>query len=308
MGTQFNITYVAGSTTPDKAIIEQAVTAELATINQLMSTYIPDSEVSRFSTAEANKSFWMSSQTLDVIELSSSISALTEGAFDITVSSLVALWGFGPNYQEDKVPAASAIAAELANVGYQHLIIDRGAATLTKTRPLQVDLSAVAKGYAVDQLAQYLEAQGVTAYLVEVGGEMRIAGRKPDGSSWRVGIETPVSGERSVQRVLALENTAIATSGDYRNYFEVDGVRYSHTIDPVTGYPITHNLASVTVLDARCARADALATAFMVMGPERGLAFAEFHNIPALFIIKGTNGFIERPSSSMKPLLASASH
>jgi thiamine biosynthesis lipoprotein len=175
-------------------------------------------------------------------------------------------------------------------VGYQKLRVNQNPPSIFKPTNLQIDLSAIAKGYAVDQLASLLVGKGINNYLVEIGGELKLSGNKPNGESWKIAIEAPLTTERVVQHVLPITNIAMATSGDYRNYFEKDGVRYSHTINPLTGAPINHALVSVTVLHASCADADALATALMVMGNKKGVEFARRHNLAAYFLIKAQQG------------------
>ena len=299
MGTQFNIKYFlpsAASISTKK--IQSRVEAQLANINQLMSTYLLDSELSRFNRAKTNEWFPVSKETVTVIDLALEISTQTQGAFDVTVASLVDLWGFGPTKRAPEPPSAELIAAELDKVGYTSLQVDQAASALLKTTELTLDLSAIAKGYAVDRVADVLNLAGIDSYMVEVGGEIRAKGMKPEQQPWRIAIESPVPTQRAVQRVIELTDIAVATSGDYRNYFEKDGRRYSHTIDPVSGYPIAHALASVTVLAETSARADALATALMVMGPERALTFANSHKLPVFLIVKQASGFTEVASDA----------
>ncbi len=297
MGTQFNVKYYSVSANGTEEV-KRDIERRLAQVNQLMSTYLQDSEVSRFNGFGTDQWFAVSKATADVVSLALTISEQTGGAFDVTVASLVDLWGFGPTYREPELPSPQDIEQELEWVGYQSLEVRLSPPAQKKKTPLTLDLSAIAKGYAVDQVAQYLDEQGIESYMVEVGGEIRARGTKPGSEPWRIAIELPVPGQRSVQRVLDLTDIAVATSGDYRNYFEQEGKRYSHTIDPVTGYPITHQLASVTVLADTSARADALATALNVMGDERALAFANKHNLPVLLIVKDGAGFVEHASSA----------
>ena len=299
MGTQFHIKYfLPASVTVSAEAIQGEIEARLAAVNQRMSTYLEDSELNRFNAAETGRWFAVSEDTAQVVSLALEISRDTEGAFDVTVASLVDLWGFGPTHREAEPPAAEQISTELAKVGYGSLQARLTPPALRKETALTLDLSAIAKGYAVDLVAEYLGQVGIESYMVEVGGEIVARGHKPDGESWRIAVESPVVSQREVQRVIELSDIAVATSGDYRNYFEKNGVRYSHTIDPITGYPITHNLASVTVLAKTCARADALATALNVMGPERALAFANAHELPVLLIVKEGNSFRELSSDA----------
>ncbi len=298
MGTQFNVKYFESGDSRATKEIQQGVQQQLAEVNRLMSTYQPESDVSRFNRAEIAQWFSVSKATAEVVAQANEISRQTEGAFDVTVASLVDLWGFGPTYRDAEIPSAQMIEQELMRVGYQALEVRVDPPALRKHTSLTLDLSAIAKGYAVDQVADFLDEAGVDSYMVEVGGEIRARGLKPGQEPWRIAIESPVPGQRSVQRVLDLMDKAVATSGDYRNYFEKEGERYSHTIDPMTGRPITHQLASVTVLAETSAKADALATALNVMGEERALAFANRYQLPVLLIVKQNTGFVEKTSSA----------
>ncbi len=288
MGTSYSVRWVAKD---DRQVagIQQAVEERLALINQQMSTYIPDSEVSRFNALRSGE-MPVSAELANLIQRSQSLSQQTGGAFDITVGPLVNLWGFGPEGRVVSAPSSDRIESLRTRVGYQKLGVSQNPPLLTKATNLQVDLSAIAKGYAVDQLASLLVANGIKNYLVEIGGELKLSGSKPNGESWRIAIETPLTTERAAQQVLPISNIAMATSGDYRNYFEENGVRYSHTINPLTGAPINHALVSVTVLHSSCADADALATALMVMGDKEGVEFAERHDMAAYFLIKAQEG------------------
>jgi thiamine biosynthesis lipoprotein len=274
------------------------IQVRLDEIDNRMSTYIAESDVTRFNNSDSTDWFPVARSTCEVVALSLSVSALTEGAFDITVGPLVNLWGFGPDGQIDEPPAPDLLAAAREVTGYEAVSTDCRQPALRKSRAgIRIDLSAVAKGYAVDVLADALEAEGYRNYLVEVGGEMRIAGTKPDGEGWRVGIEAPVREHRDVYDALAVTDTAVASSGDYRNYVEIDGRYYSHTIDPRTGAPVTHATGGVTVLAATAGYADAMATALLVLGAEDGLELAERENIAALFLTR-TAGDVSATVSS----------
>jgi thiamine biosynthesis lipoprotein len=288
MGTSYSLRWVAKD---DRQIaeIQQAVEERLALINQQMSTYIRESEVSRFNALSSGEML-VSAELASLVQRSQAISKQTAGAFDITVGPLVNLWGFGPEGRVVSTPSGDKIASLRARVGYQKLGVSQNPPLLTKATNLQVDLSAIAKGYAVDQLASLLAGKGINNYLVEIGGEIKLSGNKPNGESWRIAIEAPLTTERAAQHVFPISNIAMATSGGYRNYFEEDGVRYSHTINPLTGAPIRHALVSVTVLHPSCADADALATALMVMGDEKGVEFAKHHDLAAYFLIKAQEG------------------
>jgi len=203
------------------------------------------------------------------------------------------LWGFGPKYQLEKKPSEDELLAIKKNIGISNVVLDGN--QLSKSIPnLYIDLSTIAKGYGVDLVAELLEQNNIDNYLVEIGGEMRLKGFKHTGELWHVAIEKPVTAERAVQQVIVPKDNAVATSGDYRNYFEADGQRFSHIIDPSTGRPINHKLVSVTVIHPSTMTADGLSTAMMVMGADNALAFAEKHEIAAYLIHKSENGFVEQ--------------
>ena len=257
-----------------------------------MSTYREDSELSRFNASRSTDWFAVSDETAIVVELALEWGRRSSGAFDVTVGPLVDLWSFGPSPRAPLVPSAEDLAAARARVSLASLSVRREPPALRKELPdLSVDLSAIAKGYAVDAIAEYLSGEGVPQYLVEIGGEIRTRGARPGGGSWSVAIEKPQEETRAPWRILALGDRAIATSGDYRNYFEQDGRRYSHTIDPRTGEPVNHELAAVSVIRERCAEADALATALMVLGPDEGFAWAIDEDIAASFLVRRDAGF-----------------
>lgn len=300
-GTGYHVTVFAELSESEYQALDAGILAELERVDELMSTYRDDSELSRFNRAPVGVPFFLSPATANVIAESLRIARLSDDAFDVTVGPAVNLWGFGPEGRPERVPAPAALDAALARVDVHALQLDEG--KLTKTKPVYVDLSGIAKGYATDRVADYLATQDIDDYLVEVGGEIRTHGEKPGGVPWRIAVEKPVSSERSVQRIVDLGDAAVATSGDYRNYFEADGVRYSHTIDPRTGKPITNRVASVTVISERSATADALATAFTVMGANAGLELAERENIAVYFIVRSGEGFEIRMSPAFAPYL-----
>ncbi len=294
MGTTYHITWVANSSfsAEQTADLQAKIDLRLLDINQAMSTYIPNSELSLFNKTASGTAQKVSVPLYRVLEMARKISVQSAGAYDITVGPLINLWGFGPDKRVTKAPSDAQIAAIRQRVGYQHLklLADN---IIKKEADLYLDLSSIAKGYAVDQLAEIVADAGFTAYLVEIGGELVSRGLKPQSQPWRIAIESPIAG-RTVQRVVRVDDIAVATSGDYRNYFEDQGRRYSHIIDTATGRPITHNLASVTVLAGNCALADGLATAFLAMGVEKSYLYAIDNGIEAFFIIKGKAGFIEK--------------
>lgn len=307
MGTTYTVKLI--SKTPlngeQNVRVGTLIQRELDAVNQSMSTYIKTSELSRFN--QGAGPFEASAPLAALIEDARGISDASQGAFDVTVGPLVNAWGFGPDGRQ--TPPNAAERAELAQrVGYQKLTVGAvtdGRAILTKAHPqMYVDLSAIAKGYGVDRVFEALQQTGYTSLFVEIGGETRAAGRNAANKPWRVGIETPVAGQRSLFKAVPLDGVAMATSGDYRNFYEKDGVRISHTIDVRTGAPITHRLASVSVLHPRCALADGWATALNVLGPEEGYALAESQGLAALFLVRAEDGsHTERSTPAMRAIM-----
>lgn len=301
MGTTYTVK-VAGAALDEaaRARVDRMIRDTLDAVNGAMSTYRPESELSRFNRSVETTPFAVSGPLLEVMARAAEISARTDGAFDITVGPLVNAWGFGPDATPSREPTDEELEALRARVGYTMLEIDRENGTVRKERPdLYCDLSAIAKGYAVDRIAGALEAEGLDHYMVEVGGEVRTGGFNAEGRPWRIGIVNPGPDGNPLNRAIPLSGMALATSGDYLNYrMRDDGARLSHTIDPQTGRPITHNLASVSVLHEECMTADALATAFMVMGAERAFDLASEGGIAALFLVRESDGTFAARSTS----------
>ena len=307
MGTTYTVKVVAPELSEkDRLATRDAIRAALDGVDQSMSTYKPGSELSRFNGYGGGRPFRLSAATIHVLLLAREVSAATGGAFDVTVGPLVNAWGFGP-VKRAEPPTEAELEAARGRVGYRKLAIDAQALTVTKEdRDMYVDLSAIAKGFGVDQVAAALDARGLANYMIEVGGEVRVKGRNGAGTPWQVGVERPDSGEQRARIVVPMSNLSMATSGDYRNYFEKDGRRYSHEIDPATGYPIRHSLASVTVVASECALADAYATGLLVLGPERGYALAADRGIAAYFIERRPDGtFGERQTPAFAALRGS---
>ncbi|NND91989.1 MAG: FAD:protein FMN transferase [Granulosicoccus sp.] len=305
MGTGYSVRY---GHAPVKGL-EQAVLAALQDVDTHMSTWKENSELSLLN--RSTDSDWqpMSTATTAVIAHAMQTSANTDGAFDATVGPLVDLWGFGagsavPAGGTGQRPAVQSIRQTMSRIGHEFIEVDVQTSSVRKRKPgIQIDLSGIAKGHAVDRVAAVLDERGVDSYLVEVGGELAARGRKPDGSAWKVAIEKPAVARRDVFRVLDLENRAIATSGDYRNFFHEGGKRYSHAIDPRTGQPVTHDLASVSVVAQSAMAADALSTALMIMGADGAMAFAEQHDVAAQLILKSGDALAERHSAAFSALL-----
>ena len=297
MGTTYSIKVAAPAMTADgRRAVERAVADVLDRIDRSMSTWRPDSELSRFNASPSTESTKVSDELLDVLECAQRVSEESGGTFDVTVGPLVEAWGFGPKGRPARRPTDDEVADIRARVGNEKLIVDRAAGAIRKTVPgLTVDVGAIAPGYGSDRVGGALEKLGYRNYMVELGGEVRARGRKPDGAAWVIGIEQPDDDGRVVRRAVALADASLSTSGDYRDYYEEEDVRYSHTIDPRTGSPIAHNLASVSVVCDECMWADAYATAVDVLGPDAGYDLAVERKLPALFIMRESAGvFRER--------------
>lgn len=302
MGTSYNIKYIVQDGQPSSEVLQTEVDRLLEQVNDQMSTYRKESELSRFNQHQSTEPFEVSEQTATVVKEAIRLNQVTQGALDVTVGPLVNLWGFGPEARPEVVPTDAELAERKANVGIHHLRVNGN--KLSKDLPhLYVDLSTIAKGWGVDVVADYLQSQGIHNYMVEVGGEIRLKGLNRDSVPWRIAVEKPTVDERSVQEIIEPGDMAIATSGDYRNYFERDGVRYSHIIDPQTGRPIHNRVVSVTVLAKSCMTADGLATGLMVLGDKKGIEIAEQNQIPVFMIVKTDDGFKEVASSAFKPYL-----
>lgn len=307
MGTSFNVKVVTEDPSDERRErLTFLVREVLDGVDESMSTYRPDSEIEEFNRS-GTEVFAASPDLLEVVTEAQRIARLTGGAFDITVGPLVDIWGFGPSGKTE-TPDEQVLRELVAITGYEQLEVDVKNGTLRKARDdCRIDLSAIAKGFAADRVSAMLEREGLPNHMVEVGGEVRARGLNSLGQTWRIGIEKPTPEGRAVHLVVPLANLSLATSGDYRNFFERDGVRISHTIDPRSGRPISHDLASVSVIHANCMTADGLATALGVLGPDEGFELAERHDIPAYFLIRVSEGvFEERQTGVWTALLANA--
>ncbi len=299
MGTTYSITLPRLPEGLGQAQLQQAIDERLDRVNREMSTYQTDSTISRFNRSDSTDWLDVSPAFVEVTRSAIELSRLSGGVYDITIAPLVELWGFGATGRaDDRVPAADEITRALGKTGYQRLQLRDSPAAIRKLAPeLTIDLSSIAKGYGVDVLAEYLETLGLDDFLVEVGGELRARGLSHRGDRWRIAVEKPVAGERSVQRTIEIDGQGVATSGDYRNYFEQNGIRYSHIIDASTGKPITHALASVTVLADTAMRADGWATMLLLLGEEAGYELARRQEIAAYFIVSQPPGFATRETA-----------
>lgn len=304
MGTYYSIKYLPVPNAPGAEPLKQKIDALLEEVNDQMSTYRPTSELSRFNQSkEVNQPFPVSAATARVVNEAFRINRLSQGALDVTVGPLVNLWGFGPEVRPDSPPSDAEIAQRRAWVGMDKLQL-QGQSLIKRVPELYLDLSAIAKGYGVDAVAEYLESLGVQNYMVDIGGEVRTRGQNDRQKPWRIAVEKPVAGlEQQVQRVVEPGTMSMATSGSYRNFFDANGVRYSHTFDPRTGRPIMSDVVSVTVISPSCMTADGWATALTVLGVKEGMALAESLNLPVMMISSTPEGFTEHFSAAFKPFL-----
>lgn len=302
MGSSYSIQYVRTVNTPGPKALQSEVEGILREIDQQVSTYRNDSVIERFNELPANLCQPMPAALLHLVRTGEQLSRASDGAFDLTVEPLLNLWGFGPQARALKVPDAASLAQVRQRVGYQHLRID--GEQLCKDAAVEVDFNSIAAGYAVDRIAELLSSRGIHSYLAEATGELKAAGRKPDGTPWRIALEEPRDDRQVAEKIISVDGFGVSTSGDYRNYFEQDGQRYSHTLDARSGAPISHSLASVTVLHASALMADGLSTLLLILGPERGWDYAEQHQIAAFFVMREGSGFVTRSNQAFKQLTA----
>lgn len=299
MGTVYNLTIVTQKPV-DRAALQAEVDSVLDDVNRRMSTWLPDSEVSRFNDSPPRRWFPISADIVKLIELAATWHNWSGGAYDLTVGPLIDLWGFGADDMA-RIPVPAEITEAMRMVGQGKLKTRLNPPALYKSVQLRINLSSVAKGYAVDLVVEALQERGIKNYLVEIGGDMRLLGHNASGQPWRVGIERPErSGSGGAMAFVALSQGAVATSGDYRNFVVEDGRYYSHVIDARTGYPVQSRLAAVTVFEEQAAQADGLVTMLQLMGEERGFKLAEAKNIAALFVLRDETGYVERATSHLK--------
>lgn len=304
MGTTWCVKLVAdGATATDRA--GARIQAALDLVIAQMSTWEPDSDLSRFNAAPAGTWRALPDECFAVVDFALRLARETAGAYDPTIGPLVDLWGFGPAPRRTAPPTAGEIATGRARCEWDRVALDADTRRAYQPGGVSVDLSSIAKGYAVDLVASALEGEGIDRYLVEIGGELLGRGTKPDGSPWWVALERPpdARADPRTDTVLALHGLGVATSGDYRRYFEDGGTRYSHTLDPRTGRPVDHRLASVTVLHPECMVADALATALTVLGADEGLDWARRRDVAALFVERTADGLDERMTPALAAML-----
>lgn len=299
MGTTYNITIVDQTGELDAQNVQTTVDATLMTVNALMSNWDPNSEISRFNALTSTEPVEISTDLAAVMKAAMDVHTQSEGQFDVTLGPVIELWGFGAPKPDDPVPTDIEVQSALEKTG-QARLVKLGPKTMQKGRPdTSIYLAAIAKGYGVDQVAAQLRRLGVADFMVEIGGDLLAEGTNPNGDPWRIGIERPDESSRTIEEIIQVSGLGVATSGDYRNFFSKDGVRYSHIIDAVTGRPVTHQTASVTVLAENAMLADGWATAFLALGQERGMKIAETLDLAVFFIVReGTQDHIEFSTQS----------
>ncbi len=293
MGTEWSVQFFGLPAGASRSEVEDDLEHLLEMINRQMSIYRDDSDITRFNRARAGETRVLPPDFYRVLTTALQLAEDTGGAFDPTVGPLVELWGFGSEGRRNEPPTEEEIRAIRPKVGWERVELNHDTRELTQPGDLYLDVAAVAKGHAVDRLADYLDARGVGSYLVSIGGDMRARGRKADGEPWRVAVERPQAGTREIQRVINPRDAGLASSGDYRNFFVHDGREYPHLIDPRTGYPVDHELASVSVLHPRAKMADGLATALAVLGPGEALEFAEQRGLAVFLVERSGDEFRE---------------
>ncbi|WP_028079327.1 FAD:protein FMN transferase [Solimonas soli] len=303
MGTSWTVSFVPAPGVGEARALG-LIEAELALVIAQMSSWEPASQLSRFNAAPAGSWHLLPAAFCEVLEAALALARDSDGAYDPTAGALVDLWGFGPQPRRTTAPACDDIAAALAVSGWRKLRFDAGQRRARQPGGLRLDLSAIAKGYAVDRVCAALDAAGVEHYLVEAGGELRGRGCKPDGMPWWVTIERPPAAGALPEALIALHGLAIASSGDYRRGFDSDGRRYAHTLDPRSGWPPRDGPSAVTVVHRSCMQADGLATALGVLGVDQGEAYARRHDVAALLVWRDADGrWHERITPALAALL-----
>lgn len=302
-GTGWSLTYMPIDEGPTSAQVREALLSAFDVVNVSMNTYDPDATISRFNRLPAAESIEVDWDFAYVFNEARRISEWSDGAYDVTVAPLLAVWGFGPDGPTN-FPTPEALQEAKSRVGLQHFDWQPRTRTLAKlTDGASLDFSSIAKGYGVDLAADALDELGIAQFMLEVGGEMQLRGQSPRGDAWRIAIERPQVGG-GVQAAISLTNTGVATSGDYHNYFEREGKRYSHLVDPRTGYPIEHDLVAATVVHPSTGIADAWATALCIMGTEGALAVAEERGLAVYLVRRQGDEFVEHWSSGFAPYLS----
>jgi len=309
MGTGYSVTALDHDGSVDKAALRQAIENRLLKVNAQMSNWDASSEVSRFNAFASTQPMSVSEDLARVVRAAKDVHAASDGQFDITLGPVIEAWGFGAKGGHGRMqPAGEKLAAAFEAAGQTGGLQVNGTRISKSRADTQIYLPSIGKGYGIDQMANVVKSFGLKDFMVEIGGDLYVSGRNADGLDWQIGIESPDALNRQAYKVASASNLGMATSGDYRNYFEEDGVRYSHILDAKTGRPITHRTASVTVLAESAMLADAWATALLVHGTERGLEIANERDLAVLFIDRnaeaGDKGFVTTASAKFSALQA----
>lgn len=302
-GETMGTTWLVRAVVAEKALPELQLGAQqlLDRVVSQMSHWLAESDLCVFNRSQAGTWIRLPKEFFEVLATAQAYAADSDGAFDPTIGALVDLWGFGPSGPRHAPPTAAEIDEARARVGWSRVRLDQTRQSALQPGGMRLDFSSIAKGYAVDQLAGFLQRSGVDHWMVEVGGELRGQGLKPDGQPWWIELEQ--LNDQFPRTLLALHGLSVASSGDYRRYFEYEGQRYAHTLDPRIGRPVTHALAAVTVIHAECMHADALATVLGVLAPEEALDYAGRRGVAARLVLRKGNVFEERMSPAFKALL-----
>jgi thiamine biosynthesis lipoprotein len=301
MGTTYHIKIFSRSFN-NLSGLKNKITQRLNEINQSMSIYIDESEISRFNrTGTSGKKIYISDDFFNVMKVAEKIYRITDGAWDGTVKPLVHLWGFDNSATAGSIPEHEYIEKTLSKIGFNKIEVSEKKFIVKNEAQITLDLASIAKGYAVDQIGQVIKNHGISNFIVEIGGEVYASGFKKNKKKWEIGISTPEknAGFENVYKKIPLTNRALATSGDYRQFFEIKGIRYSHVINPKTGYPVNNGVVSVSILADKCILADGLATAVMVMGKEKGLKLINsLDGVECLIIIRKDDGSLSDYATS----------
>ena len=294
MGTRWSVTCDAAPDT-DVQALQTALAAAVQRVDVQMSPWLPGSDLNRLNHAPVGAWVTLPAEILEVLVCALDVCRLSAGAFDPAAGALVDAWGFGavrdaPDAEAIRTATSAAPVARIPT--YEALELDSGMLRARKHAPMHLDLCGIAKGYAVDRMADVLRQNGVPHALVALDGELRAVGGQADGQPWAVAVESPETGRRAVHSVVELQDLAVATSGDYRHYLQVGDARLAHTMDTRRGAPVRNEVASVTVLARQCMHADAWATALLVAGPGEGLALAQRMGLEVLWMLRRGNGLV----------------
>jgi thiamine biosynthesis lipoprotein len=301
-GSTWGVRFV-GDPSVDRRAIRVVLEAELLSLDDALSSYRADGGLARLNAAPVGQWHPVPEQLARVIRFGVDLHAESGGAFDLTVKPLMTLWGFGAAAPGSAPPAPADIERARARLGSDRIDVSADDREIRKRAEVEIDVNGIAPGYIADVLSETLSARGIDDHLVEIGGELRTRGHRPDGSPWHLGIERPVAERGEIERVIAVSDAGVATSGDYRHFVEIGGKRYSHTIDPSTGRPIDHALASVTVVAPDALSADGYSTTLMVLGPEKGMTWADSRGLPCFMIVRTASGFEEHYNAAFAALI-----